>query len=169
MDISKIRFIIREEVCVFFENFKSSDAQKNKEYTPNELMKKNATNALIAIEKNNLTNSGGNEGSGVKKAKNISNGEKMSHSMLKRMKAFFDNNLGEYTSAKSTGKTIHNSGIIQSWNLWGGDAARTFVNHHIDSLSDSNLKRKKIRRDVSVGNGTGNVKRLIDTNYHRKK
>jgi len=169
MEKSKVHKIIKEEVAIFLENFEYNDSKKLKNYKPTDVMKKNASLALSSIEKNDLTQSGGNEGSGIRKANNIVNGEDMNHGMLKRMKAFFDNNIEKYNSEKSVGKNINNSGIIQTWNLWGGDAGKAFAEQQIGSLNDLNKKRKKVRRDISVGNGTGNVKRLIDTNYHRKK
>jgi hypothetical protein len=132
-------------------------------------MKDNARKALEAIEKNDLTENGGNEGSGKSKAKSIVNGEEITHSVLKRMKAYFDNNTQKYQAEKSMGKTIDNSGVIQSWNLWGGDDAKNFSNHNLDSQNTNNLNRKKNRRTISNGTGTGNVSRLVDTNYHRKK
>lgn len=166
---SKVKQIIKEEIELFLENFEFNDSKKLKKYIPTDSMKKQASLALSVVEKNNLTKDGGNEGSGIKKAKSIASGEEITHGMLKRMKAFFDNNQGFYDADRSSGKNINNSGIIQSWNLWGGDPGRTFVNQNIDFLKDSNLKRKKLRRDINVGTGSGKATRLIDTTYHRKK
>ena len=160
-----IRLIIRQEVALIFENFEFNDAQRLNVFRPTDAMKKNASDALLAVEKNDLTSHGGNEGSGKNKAKDISEGEPISHAMLKRMKAFFDNNYSFYSSEKSLGKNIENSGIIQTWNLWGGDAAKAFVDQHINSLNKVNLNRKKVRRVVD----TGKTKTIMDPHNSRNK
>ena len=164
-----IRKIIREQVEIIFENFEYQDSQKHKKYYPTPQMKDNAQKALDAVSKNDLTESGENEGSGKSKAQTIINGDEMSHSTIKRMKAYFDNNTQKYQAEKAIGRTIDNSGVIQSWNLWGGDEGKKFASDHINNLNSSNFDRKKHRRTISNGTGTGSVTRLIDTNYHRKK
>ena len=144
---SKINDIIREEVKLFLEDFQFNNDDKS--FTPNDSMVANCKKAIDAVSTNDLTQSGGNEGSGKQKAQSIINKEPISHSVLKRMKAFFDNNYNAYQAELGKGANINNSGIIQSWNLWGGDAGKDFSNQNIDRVNSRNLKRKEIRRDIS--------------------
>jgi len=162
---SEIRAFIREEIVLIFENFEFNDSQKLKKFNPTDNMKKNVLTALEAIKKNDLTNKGGNEGSGKLKAISIKNEEPINFSMLKRMKAFFDNNQIKYNTDKSSGKTINDSGIIQTWNLWGGDAGKKFANDNIKSLNKSNLDRKKNRKLID----TGKTKSLMNPFNYRNK
>lgn len=133
-------------------------------FVPTEDVAKTAQNALSTIQNNNLINGkGSNEGSGITKAKSLSERKPMNHSQLKRMKAFFDNNEQDIKNEITKGKTIQNSGIIQSWNLWGGDAGRRWVEQQIKSTNSNNRTSKKTRR----GDGIGLTKHLMSTNNTR--
>lgn len=148
MENLKIGNIIREEIQKFLEDYKFDNSQKT--FMPTDLMAKNCQDALNAIQSNDLTTSGSNEGSGKSKAKSIINKEPINHSSLKRMKAFFDNNQKEYQSEKSKGLGLNNSGIIQSWNLWGGDAARDFSNSKIGYTQRDNQSRKDLKTSITA-------------------
>jgi hypothetical protein len=107
---------------------------------------KAASEAINAVTNNRVSgNSGGNEGSGTQKARSLANREPMNHAQLKRMKAFFDKNEEAVKNELSHGRNMSNSGIIQSWNLWGGDAGRQWANRQISSVQSSNKTSKKIR------------------------
>lgn len=147
MEKSRIHKIIQEEISLFFEDFKFDNSQKT--FQPNPAMIGNCQRAIKAIQQNDLTASGGNEGSGKDKAKAIINKEPISHSVLKRMKAFFDNNQSDYQAELAKGNTLMNSGLIQSWNLWGGDAAKEMANREIDYAQKDNQKRKDIKTFIS--------------------
>ena len=82
------------------------------------------------------------------------------------MKAFFDNNIEDVKQEIVAGKNINTSGLIQSWNLWGGDIGRRWVEQQIKSTQSNNQTSKKTRR----GDGIGLTKRLMDphnTRIHR--
>ena len=146
-----LRKIIQEEILIFLkEDFTFDDSQKQKVYHPTSNMISNAQKALNTIKNNNLLSHGGNEGSGRDKAHSLISKKPISHTMMNRMKAFFDNNSGSYQSELSKGKTINDSGVIQSWNLWGGDSAKDWVNGEIGRLNNRNLSRKKVRRDAGI-------------------
>ena len=130
MERSKILKIIKEEINIFFEDFKFNNDQKT--FFPNDDMVRNCRRALKAISSNDLTADGGNEGSGKERAHSIINKEPMTHGILKRMKAFFDNNSSKYQAELGKGNTLMNSGIIQTWNLWGGDAGKQMANYNIE-------------------------------------
>ena len=139
-NIDLLRKKIRE---ILFEDYRFQYG--NKSFFPNEDMKKNCKFAIDAVTKNKLTGKGEAEGTGIKKAYSIMNGNPMNHGQLKRMKAFFDNNLEHLKQEKIAGKNIHNSGIIQKWNLWGGDAGYKWVKNNIDSHKSKNQSSKDNR------------------------
>lgn len=142
--ISKIIFEVFE-----FNNNKTFYAPLN--------VKQACQNALNIISNNNLIGNGGNEGSGANKAKELISGGAQNHAQMKRMKAFFDNNKESVNKEKLSGKSINDSGIIQSWELHGGDAGMNWVNSSISSLKDSNLNTKKNAR---IAGGAGKNKGL---------
>jgi len=132
----KIREIISEDYRFQYDN---------KSFFPNDAMKKTCKNAIEAVSKNKLTGKGEAEGSGLKKAYSIMKGDSMNHGQLKRMKAFFDNNIENLKQEKIAGKNIYNSGIIQKWNLWGGDAGYSWVKHQLNSHKSKNQSSKDNR------------------------
>jgi hypothetical protein len=133
-------------------------------FEPEEGMIHTAQEALNAVNKNDLTKdvSNPNEGSGKSKANSIIKKEPFSHSQLKRMKAFFDNREEEYKKEKISGKTIENSGIMQIWGLWGGDAARAWCEKKLKQRNSSNNTSKTVRGASGI-----RTKTLMDTNNTR--
>lgn len=138
-------------------------------FVPTDEMARVAKSALEAIQKNNLTQSGGNQGSGKSKAESLSKKEPQTHSMVKRMKAWFDANRNVMNQDKIAGKNMTNSGIMQSWNLWGGDAADRWAKKTLETKHGDNLGRKKVRRDAggagqNKGMGTMSINTMDTTN-----
>ena len=148
MDTSKVKKIISEVIDDLCEDFNFDNSQKV--YKPLPGMVMNCKKALQAVQNNDLTSHGGNEGTGKSKANSIISMEPISHSVLKRMKAYFDNNGPAYNQEIAAGKNLSNSGVIQSWNLWGGNDARDFSNRTIGNLNQRNLNRKGLRRDSGM-------------------
>ncbi len=139
-ELFNLRKKIRE---VLHEDFRFEyDANK---YTPTPEMISTCKYAINAITKNKLVDKGGTEGNGLQKAQSIVSGEPMTHAQLKRMKAFFDNNQTVYNEEKARGNTIFTSGLIQKWNLWGGDAGKNWATQNIESHQSRNQKSKDIR------------------------
>lgn len=132
----KIRQIISEDYRFQYDN---------KTFLPNEKMKETCQKAIDIVSRIKLVGKGEAEGSGLRKAYSIKAGKPMSHGQLKRMKAFFDNNLNLYKNELSKGKTINNSGLIQKWNLWGGDAAYSWVKYNLESHKSKNQNSKDNR------------------------
>jgi len=131
-------------------------------FYPSPLMVQNIAKAYDYIQTNNLAGgTGGNEGSGLNKAKSILNKEPINHSQLKRMKAYFDNNYDIVKQEKASGKNITNSGLIQSWELWGGDAGRDWVNQKINTVNNKNDRSKTLRPK-----GTKNLMNPHNTRTH---
>jgi len=162
--VKEIRKIIREELKSLFEDFRY---RYDGNFYPNDSMIQNCLDALNAIEKNDLTKntSSKNEGSGKNKAKKIVAKEPLSHSQLKRMKSFFDNNESEVAIEKSKGETIDTSGLIQSWNLWGGDAGKSWCNSHVSKRNSSNNSSKNIRG--ASGIRSKNLMNPFNTRIHK--
>jgi hypothetical protein len=110
-----------------------------------------AQRALNAVEANKLVqSSGSNEGSGLQKAKSLIAKEPVTHAQLKRMKAFFDNNASLMARERAANRNVNNSAIIQSWELWGGDAGRTWVEREIRKTQSSNQTSKEIRNSDMI-------------------
>jgi len=136
-------------------------------YTPSQDVVQTAQNALNIVQKNKLVQSdGSNEGSGLQKAQSLVSKQPISHAQLKRMKAFFDNNLQAVRNEKSAGKNINNSPIIQKWELWGGDAGQRWANTHINKTQSSNKTSKGVRNSDMIARDN----RIMDptnTRIHR--
>jgi hypothetical protein len=164
MDIKKLRRLISEEIKIILEDFSFDNSQKM--YEPTSEVIATAQRGLSAIANNNLTQHGGNEGSGEQKAKSILSKEPLNHSMLKRMKAFYDENKSEVRKERSLGKNINNSALIQTWELWGGDAGMNWVNKQIDHLNNRNLSRKDLRRSSGIEK-TSTLMDPTNTRIHR--
>lgn len=120
--------------------------QYDKDVLPPPSVVDNVAKAYQYIQTNNLVSgTGGNEGSGLQKATALLNKEPLTHAQLKRMKAFFDNNYEPVQKEKAAGKDMTNSGLIQSWELWGGDSGREWVKNRIDSVQNKNDRSKQLR------------------------
>ena len=161
----KIREVVKEAMSEAF------DFNNNKSFTPPSNVVAKAKEAIAAVSNNNLTQKGGNEGSGYQKAKSLSQKETQSHPMMKRLKSFFDSNEDSVRQERNSGKTINDSGIIQSWELHGGDECKNWVTNAISNLKDSNLRTKKnIRNAGGAGKNKGMGifdTNIISTNNHR--
>lgn len=116
-----------------------------KKFYPNHQMKSACKYAIDAATKQKLTGKGEAEGTGLKKAYSIMRGDEMSHGQVKRMKAFFDNNYNAYKAERARGKNAYNSGVIQKWNLWGGDAGYTWSSSILKSHQSKNQRSKDNR------------------------
>jgi hypothetical protein len=135
------------------------------EFEPTNEMVSNCQKALDYVSKNDLTTSNSNEGSGKSKAKSIVEKKPITHSQLKRMKAFFDKNQEEVKREVSRGKTLENSGLIQTWNLWGGDEGMEWCNKMISQRKSSNNTSKTVRG--SSGIRTKNIMNPHNTRIHK--
>lgn len=120
-------------------------------FTPTREVIQTAQRALQVIQNNKLVQSdGSNEGSGLRKANSLVAAKPMTHAQLKRMKAFFDSNFQAVQNEKNSGKNINNSPLIQKWELWGGDAAKNWVEKEIGSTQSSNKTSKKVRNSDMI-------------------
>lgn len=157
---SQIRKIISEEIRAVFE---AVTFDNNKTFTPPPNVAQRAQEALNAVSNNNLTASGTNTGSGLSKAKELAAKQTQSFDQMRRMKSFFDTQEASYRQEKSAGKTVKDSGVIQSWELHGGDSGKDWVNQEMGSLKQDNLNTKKNMRKAG-GAGTNKGMGIFDTN-----
>ena len=154
-----IKEIISEEIFKLFESF---GFNHQKTFIPLPEVKSNAQKALNVIQGGSRQLDAGNEGSGREKAKELSTGVAQTHVQMKRLKAFFENNLQDYTSEIRKGKTMQNSDIVLKWYLHGGDAGKNWVNSQIKSVKDSNLRTDK-NKQLAGGAGVNKGKGVFDT------
>jgi hypothetical protein len=126
-----------------------------------------AQRALNAVQANKLVQSAGsNEGSGLQKAKSLVAQEPITHAQLKRMKAFFDNNASLMARERAANRNVNNSAIIQSWELWGGDAGRTWAEREIRKTQSSNQTSKSVRNSDMIARDN-RVMSTTNTRTHR--
>ena len=162
--MNEIRKIIREE----FKSLLKEDFRYmyDGEFNPTDEMVSISKMALEIISSNNLIdNNNPNEGSGKNKAKSICDKESMTHAQVKRMKAYFDNHCDEVNSEKVKGKNVENSGILQSWNLWGGDVGKSWAEKIISQKHSKNNTSKKVRG--ASGIRTKNLMNPLNTRIHK--
>lgn len=141
--MNKIDFLRKEIRKILEEDFRFQ--YDNKLFFPTSEMKSAAKSGVDAVTKNKLTGKGEAEGTGLRKAYSIIAGKGMSHGQVKRMKAFFDNNHQSYQQEKNKGKNVFNSGTLQKWNLWGGDAGYSWATKTLQSHNSKNQKSKDLR------------------------
>ena len=162
--MNEIRKIIREELSKLLEE--DFRYRYDGEFTPTDEMVSIAKKALEIIASNNLIdNANPNEGSGKNKAKSICNKDSMTHAQVKRMKAYFDNHCDEVNLEKSKGIKIEDSGILQSWNLWGGDAGRVWADRIISQKHSKNNTSKTVRG--ASGIRTKNLMNPLNIRIHK--
>jgi len=156
-----IRQIIQEEIAkIFSEDFRY---RYDGYFVAPENVIVTCKKALEAVNNNDLIETtSSNEGSGKSKAKKIIEKEPMSHSQLKRMKAYFDNHFEEVKKERLKTTNIKESGILQSWDLWGGDAGKSWVEKTLKQRHSSNDTSKKVRGASGI-----RTKTLMDPNNTR--
>lgn len=157
MKLQEVRKIVREVLseAVTFDN--------NKTFIPPPNVAQRAQEALNTVSSNNLTKSGTDIGSGLSKAKELAAKQSQNFDMMRKIKSFFDTQEEAYRAEKAAGKTVKDSGLIQSWELRGGDSGRDWVNQQLKSLNQDNLNTKKNLRKAG-GAGVNKGMGIFDTN-----
>lgn len=79
-------------------------------------------------------------GSGVQRAVNLKNRNKLSPETIKRMKAFFDRH--EKNAKIEAGKKPWEDKGYVAWKLWGGDAGRAWVNKVVRQMEAADMKNE---------------------------
>lgn len=165
MKMNEVRKIIREIL------YEAVTVDNNKSFIPPPNVAQRAQEALNATSNNNLTQSGTGHGSGINKAKELASKQSQEHDMMKKIKSFFETNQESYNAEKAAGKTVKNSGIIQSWELHGGDSGKDWANQELSSLKQSNLNTKSALRKSGGAKENGGMgifdTKMMSTNNHR--
>lgn len=135
----------------------------NKNFTPTDAVAQKARQALSQISAGNLTTSGTNEGSGRQKAQELAEKKSQSVDQLKKMANFFSKNAAAVVRIKQSGAhTDEDKGIMQSWDLHGGEAGNQWVKNELKKFHDENLRTKSNLRKAG-GAGTNKGMGIFDT------
>jgi hypothetical protein len=145
-----------EDIEVMFEEFLKEDLVENLlteskyshiDFKPTESMAKAAERGLELRKKAKKSNKGGLSnkqasklgiGSGVQRAVNIKNRNKLSPSTIKRMYSFFKRH--EKNAKIDAGKSAHEDRGYISWLLWGGNPGFSWVRKIIRQMEAADKK-----------------------------
>lgn len=144
----------------------------NKNFTPTDSVAKNAREALAGINSIDNTISNTHEGSGKQKAKELAEKKTQNLSQMKKMAAFFSANAAAVIRIKQGGpQNDEDKGIMQAWNLHGGEAGNQWVKNELARFHDENLRTKSNMRKAGgagINKGMGIFdKGIMDTTKKR--
>jgi hypothetical protein len=117
------------------------------DFTPTQAMRAAAERGLKMRQeapkskKGGLSNKQASEagiGSGVQRASDIKNGEKLSPETVKRMHSFFS----RHSAYKDKHKSDPNGRAHQSWLLWGGDAGQAWAAKIVGMMKKADEKKR---------------------------
>ena len=180
-----IRKIIREQIDLFFETFEMNNDKKK--FTPTNEVSKTAQIALnsIGIAKQNgiqvqSIDVEGNQGSGILKAKQLSQKIQQSFAEMKKLKSFFKTNaqnveeerkkIGIIQQKKGTSDEMSKSNILLVWNLHGGDVGKKWIESVLlDAHKQGNKKKERLRKigGAYKNNGMGVFKTQFNPSQQR--
>lgn len=145
----------------------------NKSFTPTDIVAQRAKEALAHVSTQDHTANGTNEGSGKQKAQELAEKKTQNVAQMKKMANFFETNAANIVRIKQQGgpKTTEETGIMQAWNLHGGEAGNQWVKNELKRFHDENLRTKGNLRKAG-GAGTNKGMGIFDTsimktNKHR--
>lgn len=136
----------------------------NKNFTPTDAVAQKAKQALSQIGTSDFTSSGTNEGSGKQKAQELAEKKSQSIDQMKKMANYFSSNAAAVVRIKQQGgpKTDEEKGIMQAWDLHGGEAGNQWVKNELKKFHDENLRTKSNLRKAG-GAGTNKGMGVFDT------
>lgn len=136
----------------------------NKNFTPTDIVARRASEALRAVSAGDSMQQNTNEGSGKEKAVELAEKKSQNVEQMKKMQTFFSNNTANVTRIKQQGgpKTPEEHGIMQSWNLHGGEEGKNWVTTELRKFHEENLRTKKNLRDAG-GAGKNKGMGIFDT------
>ncbi len=135
----------------------------NKRFTPTDAVAQKVKQALSSVSSGDFTSSGTNEGSGKQKAKELAEKKSQSIDQMKKMANFFSTNAPAVVRIKQSGaQTDADKGIMQSWDLHGGEAGNQWVKNELKKFHDENLRTKSNLRKAG-GAGTNKGMGVFDT------
>ena len=157
-----VRAIIREQIELLFESFEMKNS--NKTYVPTNEVIRTATIALQSLNaarqngaRPTSLDETGNQGTGSKKAVQLSKKVGQSFSEMKRLKSFFESNaakveeerkkIGIIQQRRGAIDEMNKSNILLVWNLHGGDACKKWVTSKLsDTHEQGNKKKERLRK-----------------------
>jgi hypothetical protein len=136
----------------------------NKNFTPTDAVAQKAKQALAQIANANHTTQGTNQGSGREKAAELAEKKSQSINQMKKMANFFSTNAASIVRIKQQGgaKTDQEKGLMQAWDLHGGEAGNQWVKNELKKFHDENLRTKSNLRKAG-GAGTNKGMGIFDT------
>ena len=157
---------IKEVVLKKLENLISEvgEFNYNKRFTPTDAVAQKAKQALSQVGSIDFTPGGTDEGSGKQKAQELAEKKSQSIDQVKKMANFFSKNAAPMIRIKQQGgpKTEEEKGIMQAWNLHGGEAGNQWAKNELKKFHDENLRTKGNLRKAG-GAGTNKGMGIFDT------
>lgn len=145
----------------------------NKTFQVPDHVAKIAGEAIKRIGNNDTIQTNTNIGSGKEKAIELSSKKSQNINQIKKMATFFSTNAASVISIKQKGgpKNNHELGIMQAWNLHGGESGNQWVKNELKKFHDENLRTKNnLRKAGGAGKNKGlgifNTS-LMNTTNHR--
>lgn len=180
-----LRKLIREQIDLLFESFEMQNERKT--YVPTDNVAKTARTALGAINiakqkgiQVGSVDESGNQGSGRRKAQQLSQKTKQSFIEMKRLKAFFEansakveeerKNVGIIQQRRGTVDEMTKSNLLLVWNLHGGDECKKWVESKLsDTHEQGNRKKNRLRQAGGAykNNGMGVFRTQYDPSQQR--
>ena len=130
----------------------------NKKFTPTDVVAKKAAEAISIVGAGDYTSNGTNEGSGKQKAQELAEKKSQSVEQLKKMASFFSKNAAPIIRIKQQGgpQSDEDKGIMQAWNLHGGEEGNQWVKSELKKFHDENLRTKSnLRKAGGAGINKG--------------
>lgn len=130
----------------------------NKRFTPTDIVAQRAKEAIAHVGTSDHTFSGTDEGSGKQKAQELAEKKSQSVEQLKKMANFFSQNAAPVIRIKQQGgpQTDEEKGIMQAWNLHGGEEGNKWVKNELKKFHDENMRTKgNLRKAGGAGTNKG--------------
>lgn len=130
----------------------------NKSFTPTDAVAMNAKKAITSLGVSDNIAQNTHEGSGKEKAVELAEKKTQNVSQMKKMATFFSANAANIVRIKQQGgpKTEEEKGIMQAWNLHGGEAGNQWVKNELKKFHDENLRTKgNLRKAGGAGINKG--------------
>lgn len=144
----------------------------NKSFQVPDNVAKAAKDALAQVQGGDNIKQNTNSGSGKEKAVELANKKSQNINQMKKMATFFSSNAANVIRIKQSGaKTPEEQGILQAWNLHGGEQGNQWVKMSLSRFHDENLRTKSnLRKAGGAGTNKGmgifNTS-VMDTTNHR--
>jgi len=144
----------------------------NKKFTPTDVVAKKVKQALASVSQSDNIAKNTHEGSGKEKAVELAEKKSQTIDQLKKMGTFFSNNAAVVVRIKQQGgpQTDEEKGVMQAWNLHGGEEGNQWVKNELKRFHDENLRTKSNLRKAggagkNKGMGTFSTNQMSTTNH----